>query len=168
MAVMKNGKKEANMHVRSFVCALALSMVWAAAAGAQSNPVIYPAKGQSPQQQEKDKYECYTWARNQTGFDPMQAQQTPPSSSGPKGQVVKGAAVGAAGGAAIGAIGGNAGKGAAIGATSGALIGGIRKRQNKKQQEEAQQQQAASVAAGRSEYNRAYSACLEGRGYTVK
>jgi hypothetical protein len=157
------------MGAKLSVCALALSLLWAAAAGAQNNPVIYPARGQSPQQQEKDKYECYTWAKNQTGFDPMQIQQAPPpSSSGPTGQVVKGAAVGAAGGAAIGAIAGNAGKGAAIGAVSGGLIGGIRKHRKKQQQEEAQQQQAASVAAGRSDYNRAYAACLEGRGYTVK
>jgi hypothetical protein len=156
------------MRTKLLACAMGFSLLWAAAAAAQNNPVIYPAKGQNAQQQEKDKYECYTWARNQTGFDPMQAQQAPPSSSEPKGQVVKGAAVGAAGGAAIGAIGGNAGKGAAIGAASGALIGGIKRRQSKKQQEEAQQQQAASVAAGRSEYDRAYSACLEGRGYTVK
>jgi len=40
---------------------------------AQSQPIIYPAKGQSQQQMEKDKYECYTWAKGQTGFDPMQA-----------------------------------------------------------------------------------------------
>jgi len=25
--------------------------------------VIYPAKGQSNEQMEKDKYECYTWAK---------------------------------------------------------------------------------------------------------
>lgn len=44
---------------------------------AQANPVIYPAKGQSPEQLEKDKYACYTWAKGQTGFDPMQAGSTP-------------------------------------------------------------------------------------------
>ena len=37
---------------------------------------IYPAKGQSSQQQEKDKFECYTWAKNDTGFDPMEAPRT--------------------------------------------------------------------------------------------
>ena len=35
--------------------------------------MIYPAKGQSQEQMEKDKFECYTWAKQQTGFDPMQA-----------------------------------------------------------------------------------------------
>ena len=43
--------------------------------------VIYPAKGQSNEQMEKDKYECYTWAKQQSGFDPMQvpkaSQPTP-------------------------------------------------------------------------------------------
>lgn len=33
--------------------------------------VIYPAEGQSQEQLDKDKYECYTWAKQQTGFDPM-------------------------------------------------------------------------------------------------
>ena len=31
---------------------------------------IYPNKGQSAQQQDKDRYECHTWAVQQTGFDP--------------------------------------------------------------------------------------------------
>ena len=34
--------------------------------------VIYPAKGQSQEQMDKDKYECYSWAKQQSGFDPMQ------------------------------------------------------------------------------------------------
>lgn len=36
---------------------------------------IYPQKGQSQQQQEKDKYECYSWAKQQTGFDPVASPQ---------------------------------------------------------------------------------------------
>lgn len=121
-------------------------------------PIIYPAKGQSLEKMEKDQAECYTWAKKQTGFDPI-AQQAP--AEGPSGERVRGAARGAAGGALIGAAAGNAGKGAAIGAASGAVIGGIRKRHR-------QEQQAASAAAGRNEYNRAYGACLEGRGYVLK
>jgi hypothetical protein len=156
------------MKTELLACLMALSLLWVAVARAQNNPVIYPARGQSPQQQEKDKYECYTWAKNQTGFDPMQAHQAAPPPSSGGHEVLKGGAVGAAGGAAVGAIAGSAGKGAAIGAVGGALFGGIKKHQKKQQQEEVQQQQAASIAAGRSEYNRAYAACLEGRGYTVK
>src|SRR4029453_17199796 len=32
--------------------------------------VIYPGKGQSPDQQNKDKGECHVWAVQQSGFDP--------------------------------------------------------------------------------------------------
>jgi len=34
---------------------------------------VYPKEGQSEQQQAQDRYECYKWARTQTGFDPTQA-----------------------------------------------------------------------------------------------
>ena len=43
---------------------------------------VYPAQGQSNDQMEKDKFECYNWAKGQTGFDPMQmptASSPPPS-----------------------------------------------------------------------------------------
>jgi hypothetical protein len=30
------------------------------------NVFVYPAKGQKPEQQQKDESECYTWARSQT------------------------------------------------------------------------------------------------------
>jgi hypothetical protein len=139
------------------------------------DPIVYPNKGQSAEQQEKDKYECYTWAKGQTGFDPMQtptATTPPPGQAAPQGGVVRGAARGALAGVAVGAIAGNAGKGAAIGATSGALIGGMRRNDQQRQQQQAQQQweqeQAANYANQRNNYNRAYGACLEGRGYTVK
>jgi hypothetical protein len=34
--------------------------------------VVYPNNGQSEEQQSKDRYECYHWAANQSGFDPTQ------------------------------------------------------------------------------------------------
>jgi len=136
---------------------------------------MYPNKGQSQEQLEKDKFECYGWAKQQSGFDPMQAPQAsapPPREEAQKGGVGKGAVRGALVGTAAGAIAGDTGKGAAIGAASGALIGGMRRRDQvaKQQQAEEQwaQQQAAEYGAKRSSYNRAYAACLEGRGYTVK
>ena len=46
-------------------------------------PFIYPDKGQSAEQQEKDKYECYAWAKGQTGFDPM---QVPTATAPPPGE----------------------------------------------------------------------------------
>jgi hypothetical protein len=140
--------------------------------------VIYPAKGQTAQQMEKDKFECYSWAKGQSGFDPMEMPKAtaPPPPKQAQSSTLGGAAKGAAGGGllglGIGAIAGNAGKGAAIGAVSGAAIGGVRSHRQQKQDEQAQQQwadqQASQYMQKRSNYNRAYSACLEGKGYTVK
>ncbi len=131
--------------------------------------VIYPAKGQSAAQQQKDESECYAWAKGQTGYDPAQATQyAAPPPPQPQGERVKGAARGAAGGAAIGAIAGDAGKGAAAGAVAGTMAGGARQRQAQatSQQAAAQQQQAAGQQ--QQQFQRAYATCFEGRGYTVK
>jgi len=140
--------------------------------------IIYPANGQSPQQQQKDEGECYTWAKGQTGYDPAQATQTvapPPPQPSTGGERVKGAGVGALGGAAIGAIAGNTGKGAAIGAVGGVLVGGHqqRKKQASNDQANAQYQQNVAqqqqyTAKQQQGFQRAYAACFEGRGYTVK
>lgn len=111
---------------------------------------VYPANGQSAEQQQRDEGECHVWAVNQTGFNPATASQPT------QGGLLRGGARGAAGGAVIGAIAGDAGKGAAAGAAGGALIGGMRRR-------DAQQQQASAQDA----YLRARAACLQGRGYTV-
>ena len=133
-----------------------------------ADPIIYPAQGQTQQQIEQDKYQCYSWAKSNTGFDPMQssAPTAQPSNAG-GGAVAGGAARGAAKGAVIGAIAGDAGKGAAIGAASGGMMGGMRRRGAQQQQAQAQQQAQQQHSAAKSEYDRAYSACLNGRGYTV-
>jgi hypothetical protein len=39
---------------------------------AQQDLIIYPKNGQSKDQQAADQYECHTWAKGQTGFDPTQ------------------------------------------------------------------------------------------------
>lgn len=137
--------------------------------------IIYPQKGQSQEQMEKDKFECYTWSKQQSGFDPMApptASTPPPASQELQSSAVKGAARGALVGVAVGAIAGNAGKGAAIGAASGGLLGGMKRRDEVVSQEKAEQQwaqqQANEYAAKRNTYNRAYAACMEGRAYTVK
>ena len=128
---------------------------------------IYPSRGQSQQQQDRDRYECHNWSVGQTGFDPTRppppgAAAPPPTASAGRG-LLGGAAIGAIGGA----IGGNAGLGAAVGAGSGALIGGVR-RQNQQQQAQAvQEQQASALAAQSDNYNRWLKTCLQGRGYTV-
>ncbi len=143
--------------------------------------IVYPAKGQSQQQMERDKFDCYSWAKQQSGFDPMQTQApTQPSPSQPPpgaspGSVVRGGAGGAALGAAVGGIAGGwsgAGKGAAIGALTGGVFGGLRSRSQNQQAAQAQQQYAAQQSAQyrqkQDTYNRAYSVCLEAKGYMVK
>jgi len=139
--------------------------------------MVYPAKGQSQTQQDKDRYECHTWAVKQTGFDP--SKPPPATAAIPAGpqqpsqpHVLKGATRGAALGAVGGAITGNAGKGAAAGAAMGGLSGGFRRRDERIQQSYQQQGAVQSAQSAqqnqRIAYNRAMAACLEGRGYTVK
>jgi hypothetical protein len=129
---------------------------------------IHPNKGQSSEQQSRDRYDCHRWAVQQTGFDPTTAQASAPSAPPPSGGVFRGAARGAAVGAVGGAIAGDAGKGAAIGAGTGGVIGGVRQRQQAQSQQQAQANQAAQQQSAYAGYNRALSACLSGRGYTVK
>jgi hypothetical protein len=129
---------------------------------------IYPNKGQGPEQQSRDRYDCHTWALQQTGVDPTRAQASAPPPPPPTGGVFRGAARGAAVGAVGGAIAGDAGTGAAVGAATGGLIGGMKQRGQAQQQQQAQTNQAAQQQGSSAAYNRALSACLFGRGYTVK
>jgi len=144
---------------------------FAATAGAQTDMFIYPAKGQNQEQQDKDRYECHSWAVKQTGFDPSmpQAPSSQPSQQNRPSQphILQGAGRGAALGAVGGAITGDAGKGAAAGAAMGGVVGGFRRRDQRMRQADKQADTAAATSPGRSAYMRAMSACLQGRGYTV-
>lgn len=147
---------------------LLLSMFLLAKVGLAAGMFIYPNKGQSQDQQEKDKYECQTWATQQTGYDPMNSGSAPPTQQTQTPGAFGGAARGAALGAVGGAIGGDAGKGAAIGAATGALFGGMRRRDEQRQDQQTQANYQAQKSANRSEWDRALKACLSGRGYTVQ
>ena len=132
--------------------------------------MIFPNEDQTPEKQEEEMFACYGWAKNETGFDPMApptATEAPPpekksSTSAGRG-LVRGAAVG-------GIVDGS--DGAKKGAAAGAVIGGARKRDAQRQNQQAQQQweqeQQQIYADNRNRYNRAYAACLEGKGYTVR
>ncbi|HEX5127610.1 MAG TPA: DUF6515 family protein [Rhodocyclaceae bacterium] len=74
-------------------------------ANADDKIFIYPRNGQSQERQDKDRYECHSWAMDQSGFDPTAAH------------------------------------------------GGV---------------DAGQVNTKGADYRRAMSACLDGRGYTVK
>ncbi|MFM0170996.1 glycine zipper domain-containing protein [Paraburkholderia sediminicola] len=129
-------------------------------------PAVYPAHGQSQQQQVSDDGACYSWAKQNTGIDPAVVAQTPPPPSGPTGARVRGAARGAAAGAIVGDVSNDdAGHGAAVGATAGALAGGARSRQQHAEQAQTAQ---ANQQAAMSTYWRAYGACMQGKGYTLQ
>jgi hypothetical protein len=140
------------------------------------NHVIFPAKGQTPEQQKQDETAAYDWATQQTGWDPYQAYDklveqgyaAAQAADAARGGGVKRAAGGALLGVAIGAIAGDAGMGAAIGATAGGLTGGARSR---KARQAATGSADAAVAAYKQQFStwdRNFMAAMEGKGYTVK
>jgi hypothetical protein len=147
--------------------------------------VVFPAKGQTPQQQAQDEGECYAWSKGQTGVDPMAAPaaaaqpaaQTAPKAPAADGSRLRGAARGAAAGAVIGEVADDdAGKGAAIGATAGVVAGGRQSRKNQQaaaeqaaqQQQQATQQTQAANQQQLDLFKKGFAACLEPKGYTVK
>ena len=147
-------------------------------AGPRPNTTVYayPQRGQSADQQSRDRYECSLWAVHQTGFDPS-APNVPTYDrvyvSGPPPGT--GTAIGAIAGAVLGAaIAGpyDRGAGAVFGGLTGAMIGNAsdvsREQQNQEMLSEQDRQRAAEMTHKASQYRRAISACLEGRGYSVK
>ena len=129
---------------------------------------VYPAKGQSPEQQKKDEAECHQWAVGKTGVDPAKPQQqaaAPAQPTTPSGTTPGAGVRGAARGAVVGGIVGDAGAGAAAGAVAGR---GQSRRDNRNQQQQAAAQQQQAQSSQNAAYAKARAACLEGRGYTVK
>lgn len=43
--------------------------------------IAYPARGQTVDQQARDRYECHSWAVSQSGFDPAAANSAPAQSA---------------------------------------------------------------------------------------
>ncbi|MFI4891202.1 MAG: glycine zipper 2TM domain-containing protein [Steroidobacterales bacterium] len=134
---------------------------------------VYPAKGQTEEQLERDRYECHSWAVQQSGFDPSRSD-----GQGYRTVVVQpapgsGTAAGAIGGAILGSILAgprDSGFGALFGAATGAIVGSSVDANNQAQAAQTQQQINQQAWADRARvqgYRRAVSACLEARGYTV-
>jgi hypothetical protein len=140
---------------------------------------VYPANGQSPEQTDRDRYECHQWAVQQTGVDPSRPDATPYERVVVQPAVPPGAgtATGAIGGAILGSILAgprNAGAGFVLGAATGAIIGtAAEQNANAQAQNQANMTQAqinAQIAQGHARadaYRRALGACLTGRGYTI-
>ena len=138
---------------------------------------FYPLQGQNETQQDRDRYECFSWATRQTGFDPSRHAAPEEQRAAVVPARSPGQAIGAAAavGAVIGAIAarpGNTAEGAVVGAMAGTVLGSAAAAA-----EQSQSQQVSRYRATRSdrrfdqqagEFRRAMSACLEGRGYSVK
>lgn len=158
----------------------------AAAVRAQPTPppptqvYFYPTRGQSLKQQERDRYECYLWAVKQTGFDPSQPNLAPHQQFEVVPQTPPGhdTAVGAVTGAVIGAVvapPGRSAQGAVVGAVVGTVAGAASDTARAEEVARAQQrvdqrdaQRRAELEQKAANYRRAMTACLEGRGYTVR
>ncbi|KQC07117.1 MAG: hypothetical protein APR62_06915 [Smithella sp. SDB] len=141
---------------------------------------FYPKKGQSTEQQSRDHYACYNWAVDQTGFDPsvssivpeqrVRVVPMPPPGHDTVVMSIAGAVLGAL-------IAGprHAGGGALIGAAGGAMAGAVSdatRAESARQLEEAYQNRNKGRDLHNEkmalQFRRAMSACMEGRGYTVK
>jgi len=122
-------------------------------AAAQSSSVsgmyVFPKGKQTREQQQQDEGQCHSAAVEMTGFNPSAPQNPPPQSQG--------------------APAGSGARGALRGAAGGGILGAARGRQQGQQQQAAQQQAAQQQQqAQRQEYQRAFTACIEARGYSVK
>ncbi len=152
-----------------------------APAPAPAELVAYPAQGQTAEQSDRDRYECHNWAVKQTGFDPSRPGLAPQyrvhviqAGPPPGSNVLAGGVIGAMLGATV-SNPNSAGVGALVGAVAGATLGAVADESQNEANRQARDRVDAQVAADNasihdraSNYRRAISACLEGRGYTVK
>lgn len=141
---------------------------------------FYPNHGQTAEQQRRDRYECYLWAVKKTHFDPAQANLAPHQRVEVQPVAPPGAdtASGAMTGAVIGSmLSGprDGGEGMVFGAITGAILGHASDQARQQQAQEIQQQynsrydeHYARLDQQARDYRRAMTACLEGRGYTVR
>lgn len=139
---------------------LAIAIISLLAPAALADVFVYPKNNQSQEKQQQDEYQCYQWAKAQSGVDPARASQPAPNQIGDNAAgTARGGLRGAAAGAVLGEIiSDDAGKGAA----AGAVLGGMRgRRQSIAGKDQAQKDSLDS-------YTKAYSVCLEARGYAVK
>jgi Glycine zipper len=141
---------------------------------------FYPLNDQNSMQQDRDRYECYLWARQQTGFDPGALQLAPQQRMEviPRFPPGNDAASGAVTGAIIGSIvtaPHDSAEGAIVGAVAGGIMGAAA---DAARQQEAETIQAhydrqenlrrVRIKQTTDDYRRAMMACLTGRSYSVR
>jgi len=103
----------------------------------QATEFVYPSKGQSEEQQSKDKWECHQWATKQTGIDPEKMlQQTYDAKSTPVDEPV-------------------------------GLLKRLRARKQLKQKNAYISQQVAYQKSQLKIYDQASATCLTAKGYSV-
>jgi hypothetical protein len=140
----------------------------------------YPLHDQTPEQQDRDRYECYTWAVKQTGFDPsgpnvperqrVRVVGGPPAGANTAAGAVTGAVLGAAvsrprdaaGGAIVGAV-----LGGAVGAAADSAEQD-RRHAVEESYRARDQERIAQLDHKAEDFRRAAGACLEGRGYSTR
>ena len=125
-------------------------------------------RGQSLEQTRRDRYECHNWAVEQTGDTPVAApadDEPTPVEPTRRQERVERAIIGAMIGAGIGSLFGNGhrhddGERVLAGAAAGAAIGAATAGGGERDEPRVQADEP-------SDYLRALTACLEGRGYSV-
>lgn len=103
---------------------------------------VFPGKGQTQQQQKVDEYECYKWAVEQSGVDPLNL----PKKEAPKGTPTYGIA------------------NQRTTVVPRPVKSGVQRSNQKKSADEA----AKAEQATKDSFIKAFSVCIEGKGYTVK
>jgi outer membrane lipoprotein SlyB len=165
---------------------IAAFMVLTAMPASAQDLFVYPAGGQSDEQLADDRYECHVWAVQESRFDPSELGEIAPPTivrvpipeNEAEGATEKGAIAGTIAGAVIGRKD-NKARSAILGGVIGAIAGAAVEQQGERQAREEAEAEAqreadrlaqnkAELAVRRSNYRRAMTACLEGRGYTVR
>jgi len=163
------------------VIIIALLLFVHGSAIALKKPMIFPKNGQSRELRIQDESYCKSWAEEETDVDPSYIraklesvnEQLMSSSASEQPRMgrrlLRGAALGAAMGGIDSGIDNNVGKRA----VQAAVLSGSRARQEKKQayQEKQYQSQANKQQQLLSQYDdyiRAFSVCMDAKGYSVK
>jgi hypothetical protein len=151
---------------KPLLAALVLSALPAAAAEDLRALEVRGLRGQSAEQARRDRYDCHNWAVAQTGQAPPAAPVAAPPDTGKanlRRERVGRAIVGATIGGTLGSLFGDwhdANEAILAGAALGAGIGAATAGAGRKAEQPA-------APEGPSDYLRALTACLEGRGYSV-
>jgi hypothetical protein len=122
--------------------------------------IIFPANGQSEEQQQQDEGFCFSWAKKETGFDPLASIEEIKDPKKSRGGALRGAA--------IGTVIGDDQEAAQRGAVVGLARQGRRNKMAQKSVDNKNQQIEAEHQANQQHFNKANAACLEGKGYVVK